>query len=464
MGQTLNGMLLPTTWKGQVTQRPLNNAVNGGLTSWMHQIDPELNRTGWSREENVKLFALQKSLKSHWKKIAENFHGRTDNSIKNQFFSVVRKALRKICKALGKVANTLVVNRIKPKVLSEFLALDLEFQIEGKEENMKVDVSSLVQKFAFTKYQELASSLGEHDILVIQHCMDHLNELNDSYMKKKKIKKKKRGRDQILNKDDEDEDNNKGANLFAREARMTRVRPEGNMSNESIVEIKKKFEDLFKSNMNVSTVSPEKEKSRKKLISFFDSLGNLSQKVKGVLQNTHSTELDGLKISNIFSITDTTKKFFNAEEEPTNNKSNFDMNSFFNNCLEPNKKAVSPQIPSLNNFSLFMGAPGGLTHQIAKPEKKKPTEKKFEETLNRMFSKNDYLQVGMNNSLNNSNGMFHSKLLNESGRSGVNLMNRNNMLSILNESGRSNVRYNNLSHFFKSKTYNNSDDEIQGNQ
>ena len=56
-----------------------------------------------------------------WKKISNNFPGRTDNSIKNQFFSIVRKSMRNARKLLGKSENTAIINQIKPKVLSQFI-------------------------------------------------------------------------------------------------------------------------------------------------------------------------------------------------------------------------------------------------------------------------------------------------------------------------------------------------------
>lgn len=57
-----------------------------------------------------------------WKSIAQFFKGRTDNDIKNKFYSTMRKRLRKINKLLGVKNSTTQVKEIKPKVLSNIIA------------------------------------------------------------------------------------------------------------------------------------------------------------------------------------------------------------------------------------------------------------------------------------------------------------------------------------------------------
>ena len=47
-----------------------------------------------------------------------SFLFRTDNSIKNYFYSTLRKALRRVNKILGSKNSTTVVKAIKPSILS----------------------------------------------------------------------------------------------------------------------------------------------------------------------------------------------------------------------------------------------------------------------------------------------------------------------------------------------------------
>lgn len=67
---------------------------------WIHQLHPNLSKTKWTEAESKQLFKLHRQFGSHWKEIAGHFPGRTDNFLKNQFFSLIRRSLRRIAKYL----------------------------------------------------------------------------------------------------------------------------------------------------------------------------------------------------------------------------------------------------------------------------------------------------------------------------------------------------------------------------
>ncbi len=163
---------------------------------WMHQLDPELNKEKWTQEENLKLFQFHNKIGNQWKKISEQFPGRTDNAIKNNFFSLIRKSLRTACKVLGKVSNTAMVNQIKPKVLSDFItrSYEIKFPEEYGSIVTTLKLNEFVKKFAFNKFPVLYSNTTKKDIYVIEECINFLLQLNNDYQKgmqrKKKIKKK----------------------------------------------------------------------------------------------------------------------------------------------------------------------------------------------------------------------------------------------------------------------------------
>ena len=454
----------------------------------MHQINPKLNKQIWTDTDNARLFLLQKNLKSHWKRIAENFEGRTDNSIKNQFFSVVRKALRKICKVLGKVSNTIVVNQIKPKVLSEYLTLDLDVELGEGKGIVKVNLSDFIQKFAFTKYQELASKLTADDITVIQKCLDHLTELNQSYVKKKKIKKrivKVSKQEPIKRKNDGVSDRLRNNELSFDNSSLNADKQHSNLKiklpfetspqNKNIYEVTKQFEELFKSNVNISTLSPNKsEESRKRLISFFDNLGNISLKMKNVLTKTSTDDLDPLKLSNIFSVTSKTKNFFNTDGELAINRNNnsylIDPNVHFNRLTDPSyRKMMSPVRPDLKTLQdIFVQPDNILTHQIDKYEMSiiPPDNRRHMDQFNKIFNnledsnKNIGNQSGIGNgSETNSNRLFNSRFMNDLNKSNPMSLIRKPRLNSLNDSANTNNRNMMLSKFFKSRTDQISDDE-----
>lgn len=73
---------------------------------------------------------------------------RNDNSVKNQFFALLRKGLRKACRSVGLTHNTMKINTFKPKVLLEFFEKSFVFDFEDSPAN--IVVSELIERFALT--------------------------------------------------------------------------------------------------------------------------------------------------------------------------------------------------------------------------------------------------------------------------------------------------------------------------
>ena len=62
---------------------------------WCNHLDPDIKKDMCSKEEQQKIFSLQKKFGNKWSKIAKFIPGRTENSVKNCFYSAVRKFIRK---------------------------------------------------------------------------------------------------------------------------------------------------------------------------------------------------------------------------------------------------------------------------------------------------------------------------------------------------------------------------------
>jgi len=80
---------------------------------WHNHLNPEIEKKAWSRKEEEKLFELHRIHGNKWTVIAESLPGRytfdnarTDNSIKNYFYSTIRRSLRRISKFLGSKNST----------------------------------------------------------------------------------------------------------------------------------------------------------------------------------------------------------------------------------------------------------------------------------------------------------------------------------------------------------------------
>ena len=65
---------------------------------WHNHLDPHVIKNEWTLLEEATLFEAQRKHGNKWSEIAEHLPGRTDNAIKNHFYSTLRKELRKLNK------------------------------------------------------------------------------------------------------------------------------------------------------------------------------------------------------------------------------------------------------------------------------------------------------------------------------------------------------------------------------
>lgn len=68
------------------------------------------------------MFEAHQKYGNKWTEIAKNFEGRTDNDIKNHFYSMLRRSLRRVNKLLGMRNSTQKIRQIKPSVLSKIFS------------------------------------------------------------------------------------------------------------------------------------------------------------------------------------------------------------------------------------------------------------------------------------------------------------------------------------------------------
>ena len=65
---------------------------------WNNNLSPNVVKDDWTAKEEKILFDLHKIHGNKWSVIAAELKGRTDNSTKNHFYSIVRKNLRRFNK------------------------------------------------------------------------------------------------------------------------------------------------------------------------------------------------------------------------------------------------------------------------------------------------------------------------------------------------------------------------------
>ena len=95
--------------------RPVQGTVLCYSGSYCSNINPLHPRDEWSVEEEMEMVELHNQLGNRWAEIGKKLGGRSDNCVKNQFYCLLRKALKRVNRMLGEVSRD--IKEFKPNIL-----------------------------------------------------------------------------------------------------------------------------------------------------------------------------------------------------------------------------------------------------------------------------------------------------------------------------------------------------------
>ena len=212
---------------------------------WHNHLDPIVNKENWTEAEENILFNKHMEYGNKWSDISKYLPGRTDNSIKNHFYSKLRKFIRKILKQINK-ENLLKNNGIDSckynsdkiyKLLKKYKVtynnvnkdtiLDLIISTEKKQkgkifglndENKKINDND-INKGKNNKINPNLNTPFNLDNNSIQDNNEKINR-NTSGTKRIIFKKKSKGKSKVKKDEDNEDINGNNKSLLKKEKKI----------------------------------------------------------------------------------------------------------------------------------------------------------------------------------------------------------------------------------------------------
>ena len=287
---------------------------------WKNTIDEKLIKGQWTAEEDLLIMKFYKRYES-WRKMIPIFENRTENSIKNRFFSQLRKIVVKKRKPSGRkeygtkygletLKNYLDegIKQAEKKYYEEnkdMTKLDFENymnQIENLIKNRKkgkkfIDLKSLKRKNSTIKFKNKDNYININEEEEEKNQMSDNEDKNNENLETFNNKKNKRGR-------------NKGNKTIFKTVKKTEelnTREETTNMNNIMNFNKKKSKKIYDKIMNEtniikeqSEIEKEKEKSKDNIFTKKSSKAienkNIIERKNSKINNTRKTETDNFQV------------------------------------------------------------------------------------------------------------------------------------------------------------------------
>lgn len=158
------------TWKDiskELVSRGVMKEPDQCKRRYLNNLKTDINKSKLTTSEIAKVFELFIQHKNSWKLISSFFPNRTVNIVKNTFFSLIRKCLRRMNKGSGGKVDNAIINRSRPKIIIELLKTtsDLNFKHRFR-------VIDLVEYFAFSCPDSVLYKLPPDIVEKAGHCIE----------------------------------------------------------------------------------------------------------------------------------------------------------------------------------------------------------------------------------------------------------------------------------------------------
>ena len=133
------------------------NARWGKVIRWEYVVNPTVNNTKLTAEEDNLLFDLFDTHGNKWKFLGKSLNGRTDNFIKNRYYSQVKVFLRRLNKMSNQSKTVKAMASLKPSTLTKIfeIAKNSNYPSQSNFKEFFLNILSLKNHRASTLSEEL---------------------------------------------------------------------------------------------------------------------------------------------------------------------------------------------------------------------------------------------------------------------------------------------------------------------